>query len=68
MQPPNAQRWPRQETSVVDIAHGGGDKARIARCPWLAAALRSGDFKILAAVITYHPAERCPAARLGRAA
>jgi hypothetical protein len=32
-------------------------------CPWIRAALASGDVKVMLAVLVHHPAEKCPARR-----
>jgi len=44
----------------------GADEHRVTEttpCKWLAAAARTGDLAVELAVLTYHPAERCPARR-----
>lgn len=76
MQPlDNAERRPPwQESGVLDITRGGGDKRRIAaaalrlqaeRCPWMRAAYRLGDPMVIAVVVRLHSPAQCQAVRRG---
>jgi hypothetical protein len=70
MIPSNADRRPGQG---AELAGSGGSSSPYAHvnhgadippaCPLIRAALRDGGYRVMLAVITYHPARLCPARR-----
>jgi hypothetical protein len=61
--PPDRKRRLRVEGGVPEAHAGSGTSNSLQRCPLYRAALRTGDFNVLAAVLRFHPASRCPAQR-----
>jgi hypothetical protein len=59
---PDAERRPAGSKGAGLEAHGGGFSYSIGRrgCLWLLAAARTGDHRVIEAVIRLHPAGSCP--------